>query len=133
MLLALGIASILTLIPYIYRAQQTIVKIVILFLDISHKEIVDKIENYEKMKNQINAHFTQIKNFFNETKFGVEQPRNDEKIEIKVTEEEAKIVPEVHPPDEEGKIEVNNTENESENLDKKNKKKGISARRYLTL
>ena len=73
----------MVVIPFIYRAQQNIVKIVLLFLNIPRKEILAKINSFEKMKQQIDAHFMQIKKFFGSINFLIEQHKEENKKEAK--------------------------------------------------
>ena len=59
------------LIPYIYKTQQRIVEIIILFIKIDKAEIKKRISNYEVVAKQINTHFAQIKELFLRTDFAI--------------------------------------------------------------
>lgn len=63
----------LVLIPYLYRAQQNIVKIIMLFLSINKEVIKKKIEDYEDARDEIVANFSKIKKAFQQTNFNVER------------------------------------------------------------
>eukprot|EP00826_Nyctotherus_ovalis_P005574 TRINITY_DN11265_c0_g1_i9.p1 TRINITY_DN11265_c0_g1~~TRINITY_DN11265_c0_g1_i9.p1 ORF type:complete len:259 (-),score=103.19 TRINITY_DN11265_c0_g1_i9:976-1752(-) len=74
-ILGVAIASALVLMPYTYRAQQSILEILILFLNIDKKEIKQKIEHYKKMLKDINTHFKKIKEQFRKTEFTIDRSR----------------------------------------------------------
>jgi hypothetical protein len=64
-----GLASVLLLVPYIYRAQKLITQIIALFLHINRDEIKDKIQHYEDMQKEIGTSLAHIQKFFFNTTF----------------------------------------------------------------
>jgi len=79
----------LILIPYLYKALQNIVKIILLFFSIDKELINEKIKDYEKAKKDIVTHFSKIKKSFQITNFSVEritaskfEQKEEEKKEI---------------------------------------------------
>ncbi len=89
-LFCLGLISVAVVIPFIYRAQHNIVKIVLLFLGIPRKEIVAKIAGYQRMKQQIDAHFMQIKKLYAKTNFCLDQQTASESAPTKQAKKQQK-------------------------------------------
>jgi len=82
-----AIVSSIILMPFIYRAQQNIIQIIILFLNIDKGDIKKKIEHYESMRKKIDSHFSRIKRFFWNTNFTVDKldtkGKNEQNINAK--------------------------------------------------
>lgn len=74
-ILGVAIASALVLMPYTYRAQQSILEILILFLSIDKREIKQKIEHYRNMLKDVNTHFKKVKEEFRKTEFAIDRSR----------------------------------------------------------
>ena len=74
-ILGVAIISCIILMPYIYRAQQSILKILILFLNIKEEEITKKIKHYNEILQKINTHFKKIEEEYKTIDFQVDKSR----------------------------------------------------------
>lgn len=85
----------IVLVPYLYRAQQNIVKIIVLFFNIDKAAIEAKIEDYMKVRAEIVTHFSKIRRSFLQTNFVVEKisaSKHEGKEEAKQSSQEAGAV-----------------------------------------